>query len=1093
MSYSWFRQGTCTVGASDVVRFQGANITTAPNKPVVGDAFTVGGFRFYEIIFIGSDATGEYIRLNKAYEEAAGSNISYAVARFASGTQNAKLVAMASAAINQKQISLDDMYEWYTSQADTVQFLGPDGTFTTLTTYFKLSQEITAVGGNAGAITVVANNINDVKAVAGNMAAINTITPSIPAINAANDNMPAITAVNSEIQSVITVSENIPLLNAITPSIPAINNVNNNIATIAAVNADMVSVKNVSDNMADVKDAKPQADRAESEADRAEVEANKAMMAVTALYAMTEAQFETNRTQNRIRFAASGYESFGKVTNGNNDEVTINQGLFTQQISINTLRAGRLNSQGGTGTSKSEWPIVHVAGVLFDLKYISYNGLYTFNEYKFPPAPDGKTTYNKATGINTVHASSAAAFAAQAADPTNVEVVINRVDMWGKEVWAEEVSATNPYIYPNGLPQSLAITMDGITTSSSNRPVSYYAFFSGDSLSKGKGLNFFSLTDSQKKKVLANPRNNLVLLNDGRLIQWRLRVRTFVGLGNGDWNRIENTSVDAINFQGGFYTTAQGNRDIPATVINNDNIYLTTSHPDGAMSIGGFSTAINSPLSASGVCYFLVGGTIKRLNQGAYHPSFNPSGAAVRCYLVSGIVSKWFENTGDTSLVNEVACFDRTSGYEHNKVRDGSIGTPSGRPDDRHYDAIYADGDGGVCRDMRYSAYGKTIEDYAEADQRVKNREYRGFEKPSFSKFHQNAFIGYFNVENSNHAFITNGPNGSGGGVDFYGSTWGLMAGLIAYQPATGLIAYGTLSDTNGAIRVSRISTNKGVPYSHIQGTLGSSTSLPWYFVDSRDLNYSIGGSFLQTDVIGNPAGILAITALTNGWVGSWIKAPSIVEGVIVARKSIQSTCNITYTSNNGATWSNIPTYPLHFETNKTDGINPIDTVVCQYLSFARQTEPVVNATVYGEDSGIGKVFQNSWYGLSTFQETLIGKVATGVFGGDSLLVTKYNLDGESKLHTDPSATPRHLAIDLPAPVNNSVGIKALNYNVNINQQAFTYYAYTELKHNGTSWGDDGKITIVNNQVTKTDLNGNTVLVGTAKLKEPIGWVKNKD
>jgi len=67
-----------------------------------------------------------------------------------------------------------------------------------------------------------------------------------------------------------------------------------------------------------------------------------------------------------------------------------------------------------------------------------------------------------------------------------------------------------------------------------------------------------------------------------------------------------------------------------------------------------------------------------------------------------------------------------------------------------------------------------------------------------------------------------------------------------------------------------------------------------------------------------------------------------------------------------------------------------------------------------------------------------------------------------------------------------------VSYLANINQQAVPHYAYTELKHNGTNWGDDGKVAIVDNQSTKTDLNGNTVLVGTAKLKEPIGWIKNK-
>lgn len=627
MSYSWFRQGTCTVGASDVVRFQGANITTAPNKPVVGDAFTVVGFRFYEIIFIGSDATGEYIRLNRAYEEAAGSNISYAVARFSSGTQNAKLVAMASAAINQKQISLDDMYEWYTSQEDTVQFLGPDGTFTTLTTYFKLSQEITAVGGNSGAITVVANNINDVKTVAANIAAVNLVAPSIPAINTVNTNMPA----------------------------------------IVAVNADMVSVKNVSDNMADVKDAKPQADRAESEADRAEAEADKAMMAVTSLYAMSQAQFEAIRAQNNEEFAASGFVHFGKhrnITPSPTAGSPINEGLWAKyDVSnrVNTLCIGAGPAITFLdGKSKTSFPVVNIAGTTFNIVALNEPSPDINGTIKFPEAPDGKTTYNKSTGVNTVHATVTAAFNAQAADPTNVEVVTDRVDMWGFEAWLEEVNTTNPYVYPNGLIQSQATTMEGIATSASARPVTYYAVFDGYAGSKGKGLNFFALTDAQKKKVLGNHKNNLYYLDDGRLVQWRLRQRTIAGAGNGDWLSL-SPALEAYNvrFTNNNNVSPQGIRDTSENISQLQYYYSSSTPPQNIASeafynaVGAYQIRPSSGgiCGVSGQCYFLVCGTVNRLNSGFYHPSLNASGS------VADSTGKFWYNTA-LSFTTQAHCFD---------------------------------------------------------------------------------------------------------------------------------------------------------------------------------------------------------------------------------------------------------------------------------------------------------------------------------------------------------------------------------------------------------------------------------------------------
>lgn len=177
--YTWFRKGKAAVtSGSDIVRFTGATLTTDPTKPVVGDAFTIDGVALYEIIVIDSDNTGEFIKLQKPYSAATNSNINYAIIRLASSTQNNKLVAMAAAAINQKQISLDDMYEWYTSEADTVDFLGHDDTIVTLKTYHKLTQEISAVGDNAGSITIVATNIDKVVDVSNNMSSVIAATTS---------------------------------------------------------------------------------------------------------------------------------------------------------------------------------------------------------------------------------------------------------------------------------------------------------------------------------------------------------------------------------------------------------------------------------------------------------------------------------------------------------------------------------------------------------------------------------------------------------------------------------------------------------------------------------------------------------------------------------------------------------------------------------------------------------------------------------------------------------------------------------------------------------------------------------------------------
>lgn len=721
--------------------------------------------------------------------------------------------------------------------------------------------------------------------------------------------------------------------------------------------------------------------------------------------AMSQAQFEAIRAQNNEEFAASGFVHFGKHWLG---QPNINEGLYpytTDPAFTNILFLGR--SVTTAGLSKTNIPVLNAAGVLFYIQNLNTFNTSAENKIKFPQAPDGKVTYNKSTGAITNHSTVTAAFNAQAADPTNVEVVTGRVDMWGFEAWLEEVSTTNPYVYPNGLIQFQATTMDGITTSASARPVTYYAVFDGDSGSKGKGLNFFALTDAQKKKVLANPKNNLYYLDDGRLVQWRLRQRSFAGAGNGDWIAIDST----VNTSYGILPTTAAGSQLYRAQGNGDTPYSATSywcpagrngvkvnwgwpnHTDIAIyqaSKGNNGSAVNS---VNGECYFLVCGTVHHgINQGLYHPSYNAGGAA------KAVGDTFWYNTA-ASITSKADCFDSTKLLANS----GSIASgKSGRPDGRFYDAIYADGQGGVCRDMRYSAYGVDAVGFAEADQRVKNGTYRGFEKTKLT------------------------------------------------------------------------------------------TAL-----SSVDSNVSIGGYFLVTEVIATDATINATTALSNGWSGfKNAQPPNGSVSIFELSRDAVSTPTALRSTNNGASWNVFtPTFNAANKSVILTNEPAANIVILQYQAFAKQTEIAPNAALAGLVPY--NVFASSDYlpeNGSILGESLIGKVLknnTGVsVNNKALLSCSINSNGKLTSASNFDGVT-HSPLTLSTPANNSPAFKAVSYLANINRQAVLHYAYTELKHNGTSFGDDGKVTIVDNQSTKTDLNGNTVLVGTAKLKEPIGWIKN--
>ncbi|MEL4294026.1 hypothetical protein [Shewanella xiamenensis] len=801
--------------------------------------------------------------------------------------------------------------------------------------------------------------------------------------------------------------------------------------------------------------------------------------------AMSQAQFEAIRAQNNEEFAASGFVHFGKHWSG---QQSINEGLYpytTDSAFSNILFMGR--NATTAGLSKTNSPVLNIAGVLFYLQNINTFNTSADNKIKFPQAPDGKNTYNKSTGVITTHATVTAAFNAQAADPTNVEVVTDRVDMWGFEAWLEEVNTTNPYIYPNGLIQSQATTMDGIATSASARPVTYYAVFDGDTGSKGKGLNYFALSDVNKKKVLANPKNNLYYLDDGRLVQWRLRQRTIAGAGNGDWVSVSPvTDSSSVRF-------SANNDVIPQGILNTTSgrqatqYFYASKNPPSSVAdsrfIGDTGVYQIRPSSAelcgiNGQCYFLVCGTVNRLNQGAYHPSFNPSGSKTFWRDSGGASGQWYLVP---TVPSTARCFDMSKSWNsadnagYPRPDSGNIGAlaGSGRPDGRYYDAIYADGQGGVCRDMRYSAYGINSVDFAEADQRVKNGTYRGFEKLIFSRV---------------TATQNSVPNNST--INF----------------ASAVPSWVKVGDT--VISVSGVRSKIGSMSANSIFTLtnnGVMVNEP--IVIESELPYSVGGSFLQTDVIGNPANILATPALANGWQGSWI--PVIPDGtskIFTSTRKLVSSNYISrvYTNNNGVSYVNGTTH-ANFSTilNGYTFAEPTTLVhILQYQAFARQTENAVNAEVYGVSAGVGNVFLTDWYTKdygALLAETLINKILTSNSNSKGCMVNRSValidtgvLTSRRIFETGVYGYPVHVTLNLTTPANSSPAFKALNYNVNINQQAFIQYAYTELKHNGSSWGDDGKVTIVDNQSTKTDLNGNTVLVGTAKLKEPIGWIKNK-
>ncbi|MCG9708210.1 hypothetical protein L1D46_05270 [Pseudoalteromonas sp. Isolate3] len=834
-------------------------------------------------------------------------------------------------------------------------------------------------------------------------------------------------------------------------------------------------------------------------------------------WAMRKVEFEAMRAAGREKYASGFYHKGKEYTNGVN-RLVVASGLWTNTTFPNILNLGRDSADASQqGDSKQSEPVICIDGVLTELSGLSTtNG--RNNLVKLPPAEGGTRTYNSATGKSVTYPTPALAFAAET---TTNKVVTDRVDMWGFEAFLREITDDDPFVYKKGLIQSLASDINGVATVSDNvRPITYFAWYAGDTTSRGKGVNWQTATEEERIAIASDLGNeNKIYFDDatGKFYQWCVRGRSIAGAGNGDWDWIDASS-STLNYglqyqSAGVRVKPQGinsfiekslalyTEDLQSDYLNyNTDIGLAKDFKKGrgifAVRVGGAQKP--SDFAVNGQCYFLVCNTVQRLNKGGYHPSFNPLGTKGFSNQDGTLMVTWAAKASIRSApLTKADCFDYPTTdypYTDGKVFGGvnSVsGTISGgptrnsRPDGRYFDAIYESGQGGVCRDMRYSAHKLTAEDFAEEDLRIKAGEYRGREKLFFTKkvlkevsTSDNALAAGTQVSNTDNYTV-------GDLITVYSESGETLINeaLILSKTETGIIWDGTKQ------------------FERVNG--GTYILVTGYYT-----NISVADEFIHTEVIGDPANIILCDDLKDGWVGSW--NPTIPDGIsqtytltkpqsgtpsgtgFSAVVTTDSGQTLTSTHGGNLGWNSI-TNSATFSTSASA------VIVANYFTKARVTQSVVRDEILGGCKGVGMVYASSYYLDSRgrgFGFSLTGKLNTNtlyvVEAGQqhsSFLTLSETPILDNKLNS--GLVPTHRDLTLGTPSNNSPAFKALNYNVVKNQQGFINYAYAQLTYDATAgdWGDDGKIHIADNQTTMLDENGHTNLVGMACCVEPIGWV----
>ncbi|MFW1047528.1 hypothetical protein ACEV8G_13715 [Vibrio parahaemolyticus] len=749
--------------------------------------------------------------------------------------------------------------------------------------------------------------------------------------------------------------------------------------------------------------------------------------------------------------------------------------------------------------------------------------------------------------------------------PVSEEVVINRVDMFGFEYFLEEISKANPFVYPYGCIQSKLTSIEGIATKESNRPITYYSVFDGDTTSKGKGVDFWAATDDQKRALVSNPDHNIYLLDDGRLVQWRVRQRTIAGIGNDKWfnlNPAASPNNVYLQFTSSATTTAnfvkpQGKReDSQPYALSHDYTQAYGSQSGDNTNKGIFKANHKDLYGVDGQCYFLVCGVVPRLNQGAYHPSFNPMGTKQCWRNTVGSVGNWYDPIVTPYLRSTLSCFDYDMGGSPTVVGkvahdfSGIIGRESGRPDGKLSDAIYASGQGGVI-DYRLSAWDMSSkEEASKIFQKVVNGTYRG-EELAVRTWISQAIAQTPSPQATSIATEINTMDlyKVGGKVSLYDIA---TKQVLVTTTITGI--------RNGAIDV--LDTfNRLAGDAHLVVTIES--------------NIPVSGDFTQVDVIGEPANILTTPALANGWIGSWNpKFHTNYNTIVGTRKNVLGAVARRYTDNLGTAWgSDSPAWDSAKNTFVASSLQPTGRVeIWEYTAFAKQTKSSTSKKILNGSEGLGIVHATYHYRPTaggTLVETLLGKVAVSSSTNSRHTYTLQDYLIHEKgctLDGGPGYLPTHATLDLAKPDAPTPAVKALWYQTANNQQCSLNFAFNELVYKpftnpivdtgaqmlrkrgaiylvnvagsvlngrlviwngneasipvdytayyvdannvikskssnavstiqlytGDGWGDDSTIRIIDGIGTFINLNGDTCLYGTHELAIPYGYIKNK-
>jgi len=775
-------------------------------------------------------------------------------------------------------------------------------------------------------------------------------------------------------------------------------------------------------------------------------------------HAMTKAQFDALRELRKQQYAGSGFVEWGKHFDSViKDGVAINEGMWCRdlgdRVASKFIHLGRKQKFSKPCSSRTDDPIAIVDGtaqLLYDGVNVGQGSTsgkdYESIQVPFPPAPDGTKTYDSATGTVTQHTNAEVAFASETA--TN-KVITSRKDLVFLESWHEKI-ADKDVVYPLGNVQYGASGYEGVTLLNNLVAQGYSAFGEWDENTKGFGAKWSSLTDAQKALFLSEPEHNIYF--DPRAnayIQVRYRIRVVEGFGD-DWDLAApagsplmmsyDNAYSRIKTRGAFSTCHDYGNGIGDGFIgckSTDRKIIDSALWDVR---GEYSSdrAHENQIRALSIAL------VQRLNQGAYHPSYNPMGCD-RWIKQDVVAGNWYINSEFINSSTRKSFYEAISSGETGRQRSGDIGSGiSGRSDQyKFHDAIYA----GQVEDLRLNANKLDVNKLREDTMRkAVAGTLRGKQKLMVTKFDSKVYqtggtsLGYVQIDSNGWAR----PYSSNEKIKGWNLTKNKPVTISKSTTAQHVFNVqmddSTVINVDDRIMISYYRTDFNAEYD----------SLPW------------------VDIIGSPERIAA--TFPDGVVGQWV--PQVPDG---ASKNYQSNRKFiqegtrTITDNDGSSWTFFSNWDGQtggdlITNTLADGPVPAARVVLNfYESLSNFTETSNNAQIVGTP---GNVYQGNFHHidrgnrLNSSVSGVIAKQGSAHKGVGFLNTNGFSYESWSiaphKLTA--AAQPEHQRVDL-ASGNESGGMKALSTITEKNGLYYLQLHGAELKYTPRTIAD---MTVIN-------------------------------